>query len=1131
MSLQFIFGHSGSGKSYYLYKKIVDQSIEYPNTNFLVLVPEQFTMQTQKDLVLKHPNKGIMNIDVLSFGRLAHRIFEEVGGDQVPVLDDEGKNLILRKIAGDYEDNLEVLKGNLKKQGYISEVKSVISEFTQYDIGLEEMDRLLEELGEDSYLAYKLRDIRTVYEGFYHYLEDKYITKEELLDVLAGVVKSSSILKNAVVALDGFTGFTPVQNRLIGELLQVCDKVIITVEMDRRENPYVYNHPYQLFALSKQMATSLMEVARERGVLIEEPVTLYDNAESRYKDNPELRFLEENLFRYSTKKYELTKEKMSGNETTVEEQDSPTLQNIEIHCTRNPQEEADFAARQIRSLVRTKGYRYSDIAVITSDMGIYADYLEKCCSRYEIPIFMDHKRSVLLNAFVEYIRSLLDMVEQNFTYESVFRFLRTDFVEFRSDDIDELENYCVALGVRGYKKWQEAWVRRSRDMDADMLERVNHMRVQLVEKLAPLVFVLKQRSKTVKDVTLALYEFVVAEQMQEKLRRVEEKFQEEGELALAKEYAQIYRIVVDLFDKFVELLGDEKITLKEYCELIDAGFEEAKVGVIPPSLDQVVIGDMERTRLKDIKALFLVGANDTLLPGSLGQGGILSERDREHLSEEKITLSPGVKEKTYIQKFYLYLNLTKPTEHLYLTLSKVSADGKTLRASYLVQDLQHLYPQLRIKDEEKTGFAKREWTPDTGITYIIEGLRNYSTVLGDAWKELYTWYENNPQWRKKIERLVEASFYHREKDRLSKELAASMYGDLARLSVTRMEQFTACAYAHFLYYGLRLKEREEYRFEAMDLGNIAHSAMERFAVEIEREGVDWRTLEEEKGRELMDACVESSITDYGNTVLYSSARNEYMITRIKRMMHRTVWALTRQLQCGDFLPSEFEMNFGSGKIDRIDTCTEEDKLYVKVMDYKTGSKSFDITAVYHGLQLQLMVYMNAAMEDQAKKHPDKTIIPAGVFYYQMKDPIVAKVPDDKLEESILKELRLDGMVNADRDNLEHLERHLAGASLVMPIGRNKDESLSRSSKVLDNADFLLMSGYVQKKVAEIKDDITGGNVQAEPYELGDKNGCSFCRYHDICGFDERIRGCDRRRLAQYDKQEVLQKMKEGISWE
>ena len=308
MSLQFILGNSGSGKSHYLYQQIVNESMEHPEKNYLVLVPEQFTMQTQRDLCAAHPRGGIMNIDALSFMRLAYRVFEEVGREEQPVLDDEGKNLVIRRIAGKLEDDLKVLKGNLKKQGYISEVKSVISEFVQYGVDFDKLDDFMEGLSQESYLYYKLQDIRKVYEGFEEYLRDRYITKEEMLDVLARAVCDSELLKGSVIALDGFTGFTPVQIRLISELLKVSEKVIVTVEIDRREDPFIYRHPYQLFALSKQMVTSLVKTAQDAGAEVEEPVCLYEKVPYRFRENPEMAFLESELFRYSRRQYKKKKE-------------------------------------------------------------------------------------------------------------------------------------------------------------------------------------------------------------------------------------------------------------------------------------------------------------------------------------------------------------------------------------------------------------------------------------------------------------------------------------------------------------------------------------------------------------------------------------------------------------------------------------------------------------------------------------------------------------------------------------------------------------------------------------------------------------------------------------------------------
>ena len=1125
MSLQFIFGPSGSGKSYELYQSVIKESMEHPKQKFLVLVPEQFTMQTQKDLVAMHPRHGIMNIDVLSFGRLAYRVFEETGGGNLPVLDDEGKNLVLRKIAGDYEDQLSVLRGNMKKLGYISEVKSVISEFTQYDIGEEEIDQVMEAAGENSRLYFKLQDLKILYRGFREYLESRYITKEELLDVLSREVERSEMLKNSTVVLDGFTGFTPVQNRLLLELLKHCRKLCVTVTMDEREDPFTYRHPYQLFALSKHMVAGLTELARQAKAEILTPVYLYGQPIRRFLDNPSLAFLERNLFRYR---------KNAGEAENICPGED---QAVGIHVARNPRAEAMAVGGQIRSLVRKEGYRYREIGVIVSDMSAYGDYLKQAFEVYEIPVFMDQKKSILLNPFVEYIRSLLSMAEQNFTAESVFRFLRTNLSGFTMEETDALENYVIGLGIKGYKRWQERWIRRLKDTTEEDLEVFNHCRVRLVEKVDGLLYVLKQRKKTVRDITMALYEFLVQEELQKKLKVQEEVFQEKGEQALAREYAQIYRIVIELFDKFVELLGEEPVSLKEYEKLLDAGLEEAKVGVIPPSPDQVVAGDMERTRLKDIKALFFVGANDVYLPGNLLRTGLLSERDRDRFSREKLSLSPGGKEKAYEQKFYLYMNLTKPSKRLEIFYSRVSSDGKSLRPSYLIQEIRRLYPDLVLQDEEAKGFGEREWTEGLGLEAWIHGLGSLGRGVDSAWMELHRKSRVDPIWKEKTDRLLDAGFYRRPSDPLTEQTARRLYGEKFEDSITRIERFSSCAFAHFLTYGLRLKERQEYDFQAVDLGNICHGALERFSGKLEKEEKDWITLSEDERKAYIDESVEEAVTDYGNSVLYSRARNEYMIVRIKRMLERTVWALTRQLKAGDFRPSAYEMRFRGGKIDRIDTCVDGDKVYVKVVDYKTGKKAFDVTALYHGLQLQLMVYLDAAVGLEAKRHPGQEVIPAGVFYYRIEDPLVdkrQKTEDsgEEIQEDILKELKPDGVINCKDEVLAHLDRRMEGESLVVPVKYNKNGSLSKTSKAVSEEEFAVMMQHAAGKVKSVHEQILKGEVEPRPYRNGQETGCDYCGYRNICGFDTRLNGYEYRKIRKMSLEEAIAAMKGvGKTWE
>ncbi len=1118
MSLQFIMGPSGSGKSHYLYKKITEESLLHPEKNYIVLVPDQFTMQTQKDLVMESPRKGILNVDVLSFNRLAYRIFEEVGGDDYLTLDDVGKSFVLRKIAGDYESELKVLGSNLKKAGFISEIQSVISEFTQYDVSSETLEQMLVGKESESGFYYKLKDIATIYKGFQDYLQGKYITGEELLDLLCLVVPKSKILKDSVIVFDGFTGFTPVQNKLLHELFLVCDKIMVAVTTGRGKKKI------PLFEMSDKMIDSLIQIAKDTKTEVEDSVELFQTPAFRFQTNEALGFLESHLFRFSKEAYE-------------KEQDS-----IAVWSAKNPKEEMEFVAQSIRRLVRTEGLRYREIAVIASDMNVYANHAETAFANYEVPVFMDHKRSILLNSFVEYVRSLLAMAEQNFTYESVFRYLRTDLTEFTRDEIDILENYCVALGIKGYRRWNTKWIRRMKNMEQEDLEYVNNLRERFMTNVETIMETLKGRSKTVESITKALHDYLFQNELQKKVKEYENRFAEKGELALEKEYAQVYRIVMELFDKFVELLGEEKITLKEYCQLLDAGLETAKVGIIPPSLDQVVVGDIERTRIKDVKVIFFVGANDAYIPGKGATGGIISERDREKFTAQGITLAPSVKEKVFIQKFYLYLMLTKPSEKIVITQSKASSDGKALRPAYIITDLQKMFPKIQVQTI-LLDIANSELTPENGVDILAKQLQNRKEGISTAWQELYNWYKGRPEWETKIKKIVDAAFYEKKDKSLTRRTAESLYGEILRNSVSRLEKYSACAYAHFLTYGLRLQEREMYQFQAIDLGNLFHGAMEKYARKLSQNGYSWVKVPEVIQETYIKESVEECIVDYGNTILYSTARNEYMIKRLERMMRRSVWALTKQLEQGDFEPAEFEVTYDSGaiqideeyamrlygKIDRIDVCETDDKVFVKVIDYKTGVKGFEMNEFYHGLQMQLVVYMNAALEREMALHPDKEIVPAGLLYYQMQDPIIDKEETEELRiNKLLGELTPKGIVNSDPEVLSHLEHRSEIDYPVIPVSFNKNGSVSKKSSVLTDDQLRVMSQYAKHKVEQIGKEILDGNIDVKPYQFGEQTPCTYCPYGGICGFDENLPGFEYKDLKKISNEELIKKMKEEV---
>ncbi len=1071
MSLQLILGSSGSGKSYRLYEEVIRESMENPSANYIVLVPEQFTMGTQEKLVKMHPNHGVLNVDIASFVRLAYKVFEELGVADKEVLDDTGKSLIVRKILEDKKDELVTFKKNIDKPGFVEEVKSAISEMLQYGVAPGQLKEAADQIT-NPLLQYKLRDMAAVFDGFKRYIDGKYIASEEILEVLCRVAHRSRILRDSVITLDGFTGFTPIQYRLIRILMECCEKITVTLTIDSAEKINVRDGLSNLFYLSKNTAHRLYAIADETGTAILPQVWMDDSMPVRLRNSEGLVFLEKNIFRYHGHLY-------------TRRDDS-----VRIFEGNMPKNEISFAVGEMKRLVTEKGWHYSDFAVVSADIETYGEAVVNILAQNGIPSFLDYKRNIMANGAVNCIRMALLVLEEDFSYESVFGFLRTGFTDMTREQTDVLENYCLAMGIKGWKRYNMLWIRKNREMEQAELsmEEINALR----ERIVGIFCVFREEIRgceTVLDYCKALYHFMVQERLEEKLAMRAAFFGGQGDLARKGEYAQVYGKITALLDKFVTLLGNEKMSFREFNDILDAGFGEIKVALIPQSADAVLIGDIERTRIENVKALFFMGVNDGIIPKQAGGGGILSETDKEILKENNIELSMTEREKVFIQKFYLYLNMTKPSERLYLSYSRIMPDGKARKMSYLLISIRKLFPNITIMDEaSQQNTLRLVRIPQSSITW------NYT------------------------------------EETLDSETAAKLYGEDFLTSVSAIESYSACAFAHFVTYGLRLCERELYDMKASDIGTLYHDTLECFSKKLVSMGKTFTDITDEERKKLVAESVMEISTDYGNTVLYSTKRNEYMISRVTAMADRTVWAVAKQLSKGKFVPEEFERGFVldkkvRGRIDRIDTYNDGENVYVKVVDYKTGESDFDLLDTYYGLKIQLVTYMNAAVEIEKKKYPGKTIIPAAMFYYNIKNPIVDETED--IDGAILEKLRVKGVLNDDLTVLDALDDAKEGKSLVAPIVYQKDGSVRETPSILTIEKMRQLTDYVQDYMKVSTEEILQGNIEVKPYMKEKKTGCDYCNYRSICAFDEKVPDCQYHSLKYLSEEEVFERMAKG----
>lgn len=1077
MSLQYIFGGSGAGKSTYLYNSIIKESIKNPLENYIIVVPEQYTMATQKRVVELHPRKGVLNIDVVSFERLAYKVFEEVGAADYPVLDDTGKNLIVRRVLEQNKKALRFFGSNISNTGFVSELKSVISEMLQYDISVDKLLDINKNVDNNSLLGMKLDDISLIYGGFKEFIKNNYITSEEILDLMCRKVTESSKIRGSVIAFDGFTGFTPVQYRLMAILLDMCKEVKVALTIDISEHVNINEGIESLFYMTKDTVAHLNRICDEGHINVDKVTVGEDIVLTRFAASKELAFLEKNIFRPGLRYY------------------SGKVNDIVMYAGITPKDEIQYVSGEILKLTRLQSFRYNEIAVVTGDISVYGKLAANIFAQNDIPYFLDQKLHVTDNCLVEMMTAVLDVIEKNYTYDSMFRYLRTGLTGLSDENIDILDNYCLAVGIKGRKQWSTQWCRkfRSSGITTD-LNMLNELRLNVMEPLTELDKELKEADGNVRLMTTALYKFLVRMHCEEQMSLLAKSH--------GDEYRQIYKKIMELFDKIVHLLGSEKVSVKEYNRIMASGFDEIKIGLIPPTKDCVVIGDIERTRLDNIKAMFFIGVNDGYVPKKSDSRSVLSETDRQKLKEMDVSLSMSVREKAFVQRFYLYLIMTKTSGRLYITYAQNSMDMKAILPSYIVRMLKKMFPGMNVLSYDDT---RKEHSyikiPKTELEWTDE---NLAKILADG-------------------------------------VALKLYGKELTGSVTSFEQFASCQYAYFCRYGLDLSEREEYRFAVNDFGTILHAVIEDVSKNIKRNKKSFVLLSDEERRSLVSESIHAVADNYGNTILKSTSRNEYLIKRMEDLADKTLWAIGKQLADGLFTPDTFEKGFLTriedlphdvsffmqGKIDRIDICEDDENVYVKVVDYKTGHADFDLFKTYYGLKIQLFTYMREAIAYEKKKHEGKNVIPAGLLYYNIDNPIVEtkQTDDSAIEELIRKELRMKGVVNSNKNIISKLDS-TGGTSLNIPVTVGKSGNIDASkSKVLTTEELLAVGRYVDRENLDKATKILDGSIHINPYEKGNENSCAYCPYNSVCGFSEDMPGVKFRRLEYMSPDDIWAQIK------
>jgi len=1141
MSLGFVFGASGSGKTEYILHYFLEGAPKDLKKNWFLIVPEQDTLAMQRRITGHRFNRGggILNIDVLSFNRLAYRVFEElnISINDMTIIDDMGKVMIIRAVAESVKGKLRLYQRELNKTGFLAELKSQISEFYQYRITPDMIDAAAEH-ADSTYTRNKLHDLALIYQEFQDYMSQHgYITQEEILDQLYKHMPDSELLKDAIVAFDGFTGFTPVQLNILEEILPVARETLVTcdVSIDARDSIYDVRGPEDLFYLSRQTIKKLTEMAARLDVTVTSAIDVnaYDawTGETRDPHQPAYRFdtehghaldvIERRIYRYSH----------------VDEDKTDAGDSLSIWEAADLRQEIEFIAAEIESLIRSGRMRYQDIGIILTDPESYRDIVYKVFSEADIPYFFDDPGSLKDSPYAEIICSALLVIDQNFTFDSVMRYLRSvpESDPILEHEIDAMDNYLRKTGIRGVQKYEETWI--SKDGAESMME---PLRKKLMEPLLNLRRKLKGRELNVTLKIAALMEFVSEIQAVDRVMCLVDELKAKGDQNRAEMIKESIGAIDTVLHEMSKLLGDAEIAPEDFKDILDAGLNQASVRVIPATMDQVVIGDLTRSRFSNPLVFFVAGLNSTQVPKADSNHKIITDRDRKLFDGLGIELAPDRVEDALIQRFYIYRALLNPSERLILSYPMKGRDGKGLKPSALIGEIVNMFRDFKVR--KLRGSSTRVYTIKEAERYISRELPDTISRLeteGSSYQEmlgLLHYLSEDDNYRDRLLKLISAAFTKYVDVDLSPQVSDELYGDMITGSITRLERYSQCAYAHFLQYGLKLSERETFEVQMFDIGNLYHSAIEKCFRDTLSQHKIISDLTRAELKELTRKSVMDVAETYNYGMLFDTARNQYLIHKAEDITDMTLWALSEQLKHGEFYVDGMERSFSYirnnmkliGRIDRVDIAQDDDHVYVKIIDYKSGSTAFDLTKIYNGLQLQLVTYMSYAMSDYKNRFPKKEVLPAAMFYYRITDPVLDYKGVETYETSdkaFLNELKVDGLVNKELDIVKKLDRDIVKDSDVLPVSIKKGEVYSSKKNIASTGEIEALESYVDRLMQRFAEEIKCGRISVLPMEFGsDRNACDWCPYHSVCKFDRRIDGYNYRKQITMKPEEIWDKM-------
>lgn len=920
LGLRLIYGKPGSGKSDFCFSEVAKQ-IE-KEKKIYIITPEQFSFTAEKKLMDKLSSKAAINAEVVTLSRMAYRVINEIGQGKKAKLSKCGKAMLIYSILNNNKEKLKFLG---KSDENIDLSIRAIREFKQHGISIEDLEQE-EQKQEDRYLKTKLADMKLIYSEFEGKISKEYIEEDDLLEILANNIEKTEIVTDSIIYIDEFAGFTKQEYEIIKKMILLSKQVNITITIDKLE--YAINPNTDIYYSNKQTLTKILNLVEENNFKMEETVAL--EKEYRFKTK-ELKHVSENIYNIKSTKY------------------AENVENISLFLAKNQYSEIEEIAKQITKLVRKNNMHYRDISIITKNLDSYQSLVKAIFASYDIPVFIDDKKDLDQNIIVKYVLSILEILNKNFANEAVFGYIKLGFCNIENDEIFKLENYCNKWGIK-QSKWKKDFVYGLENKEkVQEIERLNELRKQIIEPLVKLQNKIR-KDKTAKGIAKSLYEFMLNENIPEKVKAKIEKLEEKQLVELASEYKTSYKIILEILDEIVLIFENDNLTIDKFYKILKIGLKNSELGKIPGTADQVTFGDVDRSRSHKVDVVFIIGLNDGAFPSVNKDEGFFNDQDRDILKQNGIELAKNTIDRLYEDNFNIYKAFTTAEKQIYLSYASSDSEGKSLRPSILINKIKKLYPKL---EEKSDVMGKKYEIINEKITYeeLIENIAHAreNEKIEDIWYLIYNYYKQNNNWKNQLEQDIQALNYTNLPQKIEKENIDKLYGNTLKTSISKLERYRSCPFSYYLQYGLKLKEKEELKIQSFNTGSFMHETIDEFFKKVREENLQLAELEEDDILKIVSNIIDENLGQPKNYIFTATAKYKILVRRLKKIVSKALKYIIQTIIYSDFSIEGTEIEFGkkgkyepiilnlengkrveiTGKIDRIDTSATEDRKILK----------------------------------------------------------------------------------------------------------------------------------------------------------------------------------------------------------